>query len=42
LASDFTDGFGVGVEVAARAEVAESVRIETRKVAMNFFNLCST
>ena len=35
-------GFGVGVDVAARAEVVESVSTEIKKVAINFFNLCST
>jgi hypothetical protein len=42
LAVVLTDGFGLGVDVAARADVAERVRIEIRKVAINFFNLCST
>jgi hypothetical protein len=35
-------GFGVGVDVAARAEVVESVSADIKKVAINFFNLCST
>jgi hypothetical protein len=38
----FALGFGVAVGEAAIAEVVERVRIEIKKSATNFFNLCST
>jgi hypothetical protein len=39
---DLVVALGLGVEVAATADVAERVIAEIRKNVINFFNLCST
>lgn len=42
LALAFTVGFGLGVDVAAMAEVVERIKKAINMLAIIFFNLCST